>query len=211
MFGLLLLALGQGVQFGMQAWRSQARALAWPDDMEPLDRLLRRLVTRTVGADELQQRGPLQGGPAVLDLVTRVTGETGGAASMMEARLEVDGAHRLVLRLLPRPHVRWLTPPRPELVVLAERIERIEFAYWQPAPGGGGAWQRDWPGPATPTLVRIRLVFPPGDRRRWPDIVAAPSLAGLASSFLLFICTSNAPMTAPVWTEPAIMVPWYVG
>jgi general secretion pathway protein J len=180
-FGMLLLALGQGMQFGLQAWRIQARAMTWPDDAEALDRALRRLVGGALAPDEVEGRGPLIGEPAVLDVVTRLSGPAGGPPAPTGARLEVDGAHRLVLRLLPRPHVRWQMPPRPAVVVLAERIERIEFAYWKAAPGGGGAWQRAWPGPDMPALVRMRLVFPPGDARRWPDIVAGPALGGLAS------------------------------
>ena len=180
-FGLLLLALGQGLQFGLQAWRLQARTLAWPDDMEALDRTLRRLVTSAVGADEIEHRGPFIGEPGSLDVVTRLSRPDGGLPAPAEARLEVDSAHRLVLRLVPRPHVRWQIPPHAQLLVLAERIERIEFAYWQADPGGGGAWQRSWPGPDPPALIRMRLLFPRGDTRRWPDIIAAPALGALAS------------------------------
>ncbi len=179
-FGLILLILGQGMQFGLSAWRAQGRALALPDEMETLDRMLRRLVTRAVALDESSQGGPIQGGAGLLDVITRLPGRDGGAAVPTQARLEVDGTHRLLLRLVPRWHVRWQVPPAGEVVVLAERIERIEFAYWQPAQGGGGSWVRTWPGPALPGLVRMRLVFPAGDARHWPDIVAAPMTRGFA-------------------------------
>ena len=195
--GLLLLALGQGLQFGLQAWRSQARALAWPDEMEALDRTLRLLVSRAVSPDDAAPGAPVQGGAAVLDVLARLAGPDGGAPAPTEARLEVDAGQRLVLRLLPHLHVSWLVPPRPALIVLAERVQRVEFAYFQAAPGGGGAWQRAWPGPAPPALVRIRLVFPPGDARHWPDIVAAPALGGFASLFLRFAGVAIATMRAP--------------
>lgn len=180
-FGLLLLAFGQGMQFGLQAWRSQARATAWPDEIEGLDRTLRQLVVRAVSTEEVQPGGPIQGGPAVLDVVARLPRPQGGPPVPTEARLEVDASHRLVLRLLPRLNVHYLTQQRPDLIVLAERVERIEFAYWQSAPGGGGTWLVAWPGPAMPALVRIRLRFPPGDVRHWPDIVVAPAMGGFAS------------------------------
>lgn len=179
-FGLLLLALGQGMQFGLQAWRGQARDAAWPDQIESLDRTLRRLVARALSADEVQPGGPIHGGPGVLDVVARLPRPEGGPPVPTEARLEVDGSHRLILRLLPRLNVRYLTPPRADLIVLAERVDRIEFAYWQGSSGSGGGWQREWSGPALPALVRIRLRFPPGDIRHWPDIVVAPLLAGFA-------------------------------
>ena len=37
-------------------------------------------------------------------------------------------------------------------------------------------WQVQWEGPAIPELIRLRLVFAEGDRRRFPDLIAAPQL-----------------------------------
>jgi general secretion pathway protein J len=179
-FGMLLLVLGQGMQFGLQAWRGQTRAAAWPQEAETLDRTLRRLVTRSLSAEEMQQGLPIQGGPTTLVVIARLPRPQGGPPMPTEARLQLDGTHRLMLFLLPRWNVRPVTPPVIEPMVLAERVERIEFAYWQEAEGGGGAWLRAWPGPGVPALVRIHLVFPPGDPRHWPDIVAAPAMAPLA-------------------------------
>ena len=56
-------------------------------------------------------------------------------------------------------------------------VARLEFAYWgSTSPDQPAAWQTQWDGPAPPELVRIRLVFAKGDRRRWPDLIAAPVL-----------------------------------
>ena len=53
-------------------------------------------------------------------------------------------------------------------------VERIELAYW-PRPGSPGspapAWASAWAGNDLPLLIRLRVVFPPGDGRHWPDIV----------------------------------------
>lgn len=186
LFSLLLLLLGQGLQFGQRAWQSEARVLAWPDEMEALDLTLRQIITHAVAVEESKadgsgRIGPLLGGPEAMEIVTRIARPGGQAPMPTELRLELDTAHRLVLRLLPHPHVNWIARPAPQLVVLAERVDRVEFAYWQLAPAGG-AWVRDWPGPALPSLVRIRLRFPAGDRRHWPDIVAAPATRGLAAA-----------------------------
>ena len=35
-------------------------------------------------------------------------------------------------------------------------------------------WLPVWNGTGLPPLIRISLVFPPGDHRQWPDIIAAP-------------------------------------
>lgn len=211
LFSLLLLVLGQGMQFGQRAWRGQARALSWPDEMEALDRTLRQMITRAVSVDESKavdgnkpdgsgQIGPLVGGPAVMDVVTRMAQPGSVFPTPTEMRLEVDTAHRLVVRMLQHAHVRWITPPAQQLVVLAERVDRVEFAYWQLTPAGG-AWVRDWPGPALPVLVRIRLRFPSGDLRHWPDIVAAPATRALSASAAPLAPASAAPL-APVSAAP---------
>jgi general secretion pathway protein J len=209
-FGLVLLGLGQGLQFGLQAWRGQARMLAWPEDMEALDHTLRLLVTRALGADESQPGGPIQGGPAQLLIVTRLARPEGGYPVPTEARLQVDAAHRLVLFLLPRPHVSWRVPPRIEERVLAEGVQRLELAYWKPE-AGGGTWLLEWNDPAPPALVRIRLLFPPGDPRRWPDIVAAPSLGTISSSLLPFSSPNARRMTPIVRQILAVTVRRYAG
>jgi general secretion pathway protein J len=52
--------------------------------------------------------------------------------------------------------------------VLLEDIDRLELAYWR------GAWVTRWEAAALPQLVRVRIVFPHGDPRHWPDILVAP-------------------------------------
>ena len=190
--GLLLLGLAQGVQFGLRAWDMQARDAAWRNDIEAADRSIRLLIRRLRPPAELGDRLALVGGPQGCELLTLLPPQADAPAGPVAARLEVDAAHRLLLRWLPAPHVAWLgPPPRPLQAVLLEHIERVEFAYWKPLPGGGGAWQRSWAEPYPPSLVRLRIVFPPGDARRWPDIVAAPRLAQPSSRFLLFPGRAN--------------------
>ena len=60
------------------------------------------------------------------------------------------------------------TPPRQE--VLIDRVERIEVNYLSP---DRDAWLDAWNRADLPALIRIRLLFPRGDPRRWPPIVVA--------------------------------------
>jgi general secretion pathway protein J len=190
--GLLLAGLAQGVQFGLRAWDMQARDVAWRNDIEAVDRAIRLLIRRVRSGAEVRDRASVLGGPQSCELMTVLPPPPAGLAGPVVARLEVDAAHRLVLRWLPAPHVTWAgPPPRPQQAVLLERIERLEFAYWKDQPGGGGGWQRAWDEPEPPSLVRLRIVFPPGDGRRWPDIVAAPRLDRTSSRFLLFPARDN--------------------
>jgi len=58
---------------------------------------------------------------------------------------------------------------------LVRNVERLDLAYWGvPSPGQEAGWQTQWDGTAIPELVRVRLVFGEHDRRRFPDLVAAP-------------------------------------
>lgn len=181
--GIILLALTQGTQFGLSAWHAQSVSAARRGELEAIDRTLRRMVERSVSSEALKDRGPVAGGPARINLMTVLPSVPRALPDpTVEARLEVDAQHRLVLLFVPRPHVAWIGPPEPvREAVLLQGVDRLEAAYWKPAYGGGGTWQRNWTDHDPPALVRLRIVFPPGDARRWPDIIAAPNLENALS------------------------------
>ena len=56
---------------------------------------------------------------------------------------------------------------------LMENVTTIEFAYFgTPDARRPAQWWDSWDGTkGLPTLVRLRLSFPQGDRRRWPDLI----------------------------------------
>lgn len=187
--GLLLGGLSQGVRFGLRAWNSQARTLETRADFDAVDRVLRRLIENadpgraTIAAQITGQR-------TALSLVTELSAEDGPSTlHLVEAAIGVNGARRLVLRVSPYLHaVRLLPVPAPETAVLLEGVLRLDIAYWGRAPGTSNAagpsgadaprsWRTSWQGPQLPDLIRIEVVLPPGDTRRWPPIVAAPMRA----------------------------------
>lgn len=65
-------------------------------------------------------------------------------------------------------------------VVLLDRLANAEFSYF----GGSDEdvkprWRDRWHDPSKlPLLVRVQVAFPPGDRRRWPELVIAPAITG---------------------------------
>ena len=65
-------------------------------------------------------------------------------------------------------------------VVLVDRLANAEFSYF----GGDDEdvkprWRDRWREPSKlPLLVRVQVTFPPGDRRRWPELVVAPAITG---------------------------------
>ena len=63
-------------------------------------------------------------------------------------------------------------------VILVDRVVNAEFSYF----GVGDnderpRWWSSWENAAKlPLLVRMHIEFPPGDRRKWPDLVVAPAI-----------------------------------
>ncbi len=185
--GLVLLALSQGTQFGLTAWHTQSATSARHNELEAVDRTLRLLIERTVSSDRVKNRGPLLGGSTGLDVVTVLPPNSASLPDgTVEARLEVNSAHQLILRWKPMPHATWIRPPPQQQEVLLRGVLKLEVAYWQMALGGGGVWLRGWTSADPPSSIRIRIIFPPGDLRHWPDIVTGPRIDQALSWFRLY-------------------------
>lgn len=166
-FGFLIAGLSQGVQFGLQAWSRQSRAIDASGGLDAVDRALRGLIARLDPADAVGGRAHALAFTSALPMAANLP------AREADVLLAVDAAHHLALRWLPHLHaVRFSPPPPPQVTQMLDGIERIDIAYW-PRTGDGG-WQDEWNANLPPALIRIRLIFPPGDARHWPDIVAAP-------------------------------------
>jgi general secretion pathway protein J len=60
--------------------------------------------------------------------------------------------------------------------VLMRGVQALDLAYFGlQAPNKTPAWTDTWYEESVlPSLVRIRLAFPAGDRRRWPDLIVHP-------------------------------------
>ena len=113
-----------------------------------------------------------------LRFVSLLPAHLGGGASLMELALRPPAlggeAGDLLLRIRPLQ----LTgdgpaPAEPEERVLIEAIESLEVAYFgAERDGAAPTWWQEWQDQRTlPALVRMRIGFPQGDRRRWPELV----------------------------------------
>ncbi len=62
-------------------------------------------------------------------------------------------------------------------IPLLSGVASVEFAYFGLAtPDVQPRWRAVWRNQANlPRLVRVRVGFPPGDRRLWPDLIVAPA------------------------------------
>ena len=169
-FGFVAAGLAQGVRFGLQAWATQGRRLAQQGDMDAVDRALRRLIEDADGG-EADQPPPLRGGAHALALLTRLPSGLAAAGDAAEVAIGVDGEQRLVVRAMPQPHAERLRPEPAIQSVLLEHVDHIDLSYFA---GAAHAWATVWQAASLPDLVRLRIVFPKGDRRHWPDLVASP-------------------------------------
>lgn len=171
--GLLMLSLAQGTRFGLLAWSTDARLSRGNDDLDIMDRTVRHLI-EGMDPGTLRAPAPMAGGGDRLECVTALPDASdAGPIRRMSVELLLDGNHRLLLRWRPYLNVMHLRPlPAPRTTELLRGVSRIEMSYWTPS----GHWVNSWQEPDLPALVRVRLRFPDGDVRHWPDIVAAPGL-----------------------------------
>lgn len=169
--GLIISGLAGGTKLGLKALGAQSRSLATHQDLEPVDRLLRRLVGSMALPDDKRQPG-LVGDRAGFACLTHLqAAEAPGLAPRVDAVVASDNAHRLVLRWSPHLHAQRLRAgPPPSQEILLEGVARLEVSYLSPDRIN---WLAQWKRTDLPALIRIELIFPPGDPRRWPAIVAA--------------------------------------
>jgi len=177
--GFLMVGLTQGVRAGLTMWGAQTRRVGETADLDASARVLRRLLSGislpaaggVLGASSTEKFEAL---PESLTFVGDLP--TGfGTTRRADITLELHEG-RLVLRWTPRRHELSIAPPpEPIETELIRGVERFDLAYWgSPSPSESAGWQSRWDRRDIPELIRVRLGFAKGDRRRWPDLMTAP-------------------------------------
>lgn len=179
--GLLIAGLGHGVRAGLSLWSAQQRRVNETAELDAGARILRSLLTGIAvppagGIGGTAATGGFQGDAEHLSFIGDLPT---GLGSTRRADIKIGLRNRDVV-LTWTPHLHEIPlgpPPSPTETELVADVAQLDIAYWGAStPDQPAAWQTQWAGPAPPTLVRIRLVFPKGDQRRWPDLIAAPVL-----------------------------------
>ena len=178
--GFLITGLTQGVHVGLTLWEAQSRRVGETAELDAAARVLRALLS---GIAPSPSFGPAAGAGGGVELKGSAESlafvgdlPTGlGTTQRADITLELSQG-RLVLRWTPHRHelsTAAATPPTE--TELVGNVERLDLAYWGTSPSGQETgWQAQWDGPAIPELIRVRLVFGKNDRRRFPDLIAAP-------------------------------------
>ena len=194
--GLLIGTLTQGVRFGVGAVAAQARIVGVRGDEDAVERALRRLVEH-MDPGTFTTPPDMSGTAARAEFVTELPAAAllpgqGNAARpplRIDAVLETDARHRLVLRW--RPHVggqRLVPPPPPSEEVLLSGVDRVTFGFlsaqqgWQACclsdRGSVAAWQQAAAAAAQATGPYVLRSTPP--------------LLGTAYSYDFLQCSASA-------------------
>jgi len=180
--GFLVVGLTQGVRAGLTLWDAQARRVGETAELDAATRILRTLLSGIAAppssgfapsvASAAEIKGSADSLAFVGDLPTGL-----GTTQRADIALELRQG-RLVLRWTPHRHELSDAPtPEPVETELVRRVDRLDLAYWgSPSPGQAAGWQAQWDGASVPELIRLRLIFAEGDRRRFPDLIASPQL-----------------------------------
>jgi general secretion pathway protein J len=178
--GFLIIGLTQGVRTGLTLWEAQSRRVGETAELDAAARILRALLSGITPPPSFGPAGgaaggvELKGGAASLAFVGDLP--TGlGTTQRADITLELSRG-RLVLRWTPHRHeLSTAAAAPPTETELVGNVERLDLAYWGTSPSGQETgWQAQWDGPAIPELIRVRLALGANDRRRFPDLIAAP-------------------------------------
>ena len=177
--GFLMIGLTQGVRTAIALWEAQSGRVGETAELDAAARILRSLLSGVTspsagGAAGNPGGADLKGSSASLAFVGDLP--TGlGTTQRADITLQLSGG-RLVLRWTPHRHdLSTAAAPQATETELVHNVERLDLAYWGTSPSGQETgWQSQWDGPAAPELIRVRLVLADTDRRRFPDLIAAP-------------------------------------
>jgi general secretion pathway protein J len=180
LMALLSVILFGGLRFGMRAWETGGHHVEQAGRIEAVQSLLRRQISQARFLPQAADAGPVApfvGEIRSLMFIAPLPVHRGAGGSRLFRLSERDGDGRSDLTLAWRLY-------RPELLsgdlqafdeetILLSDIVGIELSYYGAAgPGRPARWWEAWQGAeGRPQLVRVRVQFPPGDTRRWPDLV----------------------------------------
>jgi general secretion pathway protein J len=174
--GFLVVGLTRGVRTGLALWSAQSHRIGEAADLDAAERTLRNLLSgipTSLSGDTGSGTATFDGSASRLVFVGNLP--TGlGTTQLANIVIALEG-RRLMLSWTPHRHeVSSAPPPKPVEAELVGGVKRLELAYWGAAsPDQPAAWQQQWRGPQLPGLIRVRVVFAAGDRRHWPDLIAA--------------------------------------
>jgi general secretion pathway protein J len=184
LLGVLMAALFGALRLGARVWETGEERLDAAARVQVVQDFLRRQLGQSVPltaiADQPRDSGAILfiGGSDRLRFVSLLPAHLGGGAQLLELALRQPASHGEAVDLVLRMQPLDLTgdgpaSPQPEERILIEGIDRLEIAYFGPErPDAEPRWWHEWQNQSVlPALVRMRVGFPQGDGRRWPELI----------------------------------------
>jgi general secretion pathway protein J len=183
LLGVLMAALFGALRLGARVWEIGEDRLDASARVQVVQDFLRQQLGQTVPLTEITDDPRASGAMLFageregLRFVSLLPAHLGGGASLLELALRhpaSDGPGDLVLRMRPLDLTGGsLAPAATEDRVLIAGIESLELAYFgAERPTAVPVWWQEWQDQRSlPSLVRMRVSFPQGDRRRWPELI----------------------------------------
>jgi general secretion pathway protein J len=180
LMALLSVILFGGLRFGMRAWDTGSQRIEQVSQIEAVQNLLRRQISQVRFLPQAAEAGPIApfaGGPHDLVFIAPLPAHRGIGGSYLfrlSAGASGGGSNLTLAWHLYRPEL--LTSGLQDFdeeTPLLENIAGLALSYYgTPGAEQPTQWWDTWDGASgRPQLVRVRLEFPPGDVRRWPDLI----------------------------------------
>lgn len=184
LLGLLIAALFGGLRLGAAAWERSEERLDESARLQVVQNFLRERLAQAYPLSADDEAGGFRlafaGTGDALRFVTLMPEYLGtGFAEFVLAVDDQSDPKNLILRWRRFDYPAGSPGPdaeEPQVKVLMEQIAALEIAYYGAlGRGDTAAWREQWlDAAAMPDLVRLRVIFPPDDRRSWPDLIVRP-------------------------------------
>ena len=188
--GLIAVVLLGGLRFSIHATETGGERLERSRELFLVQSYLREQLGQalplsrpqaTVGAPDTIW---FEGEPSAVSFVAPTPAELGlGGLYWSTLQLVTDGNSRRLVqkqRLFRPKDENAFTENEEEIIELVNGLQNIEIAYFGPdRPNSTPKWEESWHNKQVlPSLIRIRVNFPEGAERSWPDLVVALKIDG---------------------------------
>jgi len=185
LLGALMAALFGALRLGTRVWETGEAQLDASARTQVVQDFLRQQLGQTVPLIQFADRGRIDsmlfvGTSDWVRFVSMLPEHLGAGARLMELERREStrsgGSADLVIRIQPLdPTENDGATADDEERVLIENIESLEINYFGSAsPNAKAVWWQQWQDQRDlPRLIRIRVDFPPDDRRLWPELIIA--------------------------------------
>lgn len=175
--GMMAAMLLSGLVTGRRVWERVEDRTRAGEDVASSQALLRSLVRRLYPQGSFQGSQPyiLFTGSDHAMLFQSAAPDTQAPAPPLSYRLSLSAGGGLVLdsgsTLAPDPS------RLADRTIITTGVRALDLAYYgAAAPDNRPRWRNQWVRQARlPQMIRIRAMFAPGDRRRWPELLVQPA------------------------------------